>query len=73
MGPGLEYNARERFWRWCLAAFGVVAVNGACVSGLVCQPDTLMAALTNPIAAACIAAALVLVGVFAHLLTALSN
>jgi hypothetical protein len=50
-----------------LGAFGFLAVNGAFAYGLLYQPDALKAALTNPVAAAFIVEALVLVGVFAYL------
>jgi hypothetical protein len=63
----VEYTAAERFWLAVLGVFGFVAVNGAFVYGLLVQPDAMTAALTNPLAAAFIAEALVLVGVFAYL------
>ena len=63
----IEYNARERFWLAALGVFGFLAVNGAFVYGLLFQPDALSTALANPLAAAFIAEALVLVGVFAYL------
>jgi hypothetical protein len=34
MGPGPGYSSGERFWLWCLAIFGFVAVNGALGYGL---------------------------------------
>jgi len=63
----VQYTPRERFWLVALAVFGCLAVNGAFVYGLVFQPDAKTAALTNPLAAAFIAEALVLVGVLAYL------
>ena len=64
----VSYSPRERFWLWTLALVGVVGLNGAFVYGLVARPDALGAAITNPVAAAFIVEALVLMGVFAYLL-----
>lgn len=69
MAHDIEYSHRERFWLWCLAVFGFFAVNTAFMYGLLFQPDAMVAALTNPIALAFIAEALVLMGGFAYLLT----
>lgn len=69
MAHDIEYSHRERFWLWCLAVFSFFAVNGAFMYGLLFQPDAVVAALTNPIAAAFIIEALVLMGTFAYLLT----
>lgn len=63
----IAYTRKERVWLATLGVFGFVAVNGAFAYGLVCQPDALTSALTNPLAAAFIIEALVLVGVFAYL------
>ena len=63
----IEYTRAERSWLMALGAFGFLAVNGAFAYGLLFQPDALKAALTNPVAAAFIVEALVLVGVFAYL------
>ena len=63
----IEYSPVERFWLAALGVFGFLAVNGAFIYGLLFQPDALMNALTNPLAAAIVAEALVLVGVFAYL------
>lgn len=65
----IEYSPRERFWLWTLAVFGIVVVNGAFLHGLLFQSGTLADAMTNPIAVAFMAEALVLVGVFAYLLS----
>jgi hypothetical protein len=51
-----------------LAAVGFLAVNGAFVYGAFYQADALDAAMRNPIAAAFIIEALLLVWVFAYLL-----
>ena len=63
----VTYNAHERFWLWVLGIFGLVGINGAFGYGLL-HPDVLEAALRNPVAAAFMVEALVLVGVFAYLL-----
>ncbi len=65
----IEYSAPERFWLWCLALFGFVAVNGAFFYGMLFQPEALANALANPIALAFMLEAFVLMGVFAYLLT----
>ena len=69
MGNGVKYSSRERFWLWTLAVFGFVVVNGAFVCGLLFQPGAFSEAMTNPIAAAFIVEAMLLVGVFAYLLS----
>ena len=67
MRHAIDYTSTERFWLAALGVFGFLAVNGAFVYGLLFQPDALTAAMTNPLAAAFIAEALVLVGVLAYL------
>ena len=67
MQHAICYTHTGRFWLVALGAFAFIAVNGAFVYGLVFQPDALKAALTNPLAAAFIVEAMVLVGVFAYL------
>lgn len=64
----VSYSPRERFWLWTLALIGVIGLNGAFVYGLVARPDALGSAITNPVAAAFIVEALVLMGVLAYLL-----
>jgi hypothetical protein len=64
----VSYTRRERFWLWTLALIGVVGLNGAFVYGLVARPDALGSAITNPVAAAFILEAVVLMGVLAYLL-----
>ncbi len=66
MRHAICYTHTERVWLAALGAFGFVAVNGAFAYGLLFQPDALTL-LTNPLAAAFIVEALVLVGVFAYL------
>ncbi len=67
MRHAIDYTHAERFWLAALGAFGFFAVNGAFAYGLLFQPDALTAAWTNPLAAAFMVEALVLVGVFAYL------
>jgi len=67
MRVAICYTHTERFWLAALGAFGFFAVNGAFVYGLLFQPGALTAVLTNPLAAAFMVEALVLVGVFAYL------
>ena len=66
MRHAICYTHTERFWLATLGAFGFIAVNGAFAYRLLFQPDALTV-LTNPLAAAFIDEALVLVGVFAYL------
>ncbi len=68
VGEEVQYSPRERFWLWTLAVFGFVTVNGAFVYGLF-QPGALAEAMANPIALAFQLEAMVLVGVFAYLLS----
>jgi hypothetical protein len=63
----IEYTKAERFWLAVLGVFGFLGVNGAFVYGLLFRPDAMTAALSNPLAAAFMVEALVLVGVFAYL------
>jgi len=63
----IAYTRTERVWLATLGVFGFLAVNGAFAYGLMFRPDALTSALTNPLAAAFIVEALVLVGVFAYL------
>lgn len=67
MERGIEYSGMERFWLWALAVFGLAAVNGTFLYGLLFEPRAIAEAMSNPIAAAFIVEALVLVGVFAYL------
>ncbi len=67
MGHAIDYTLTERFWLASLGEFGFLVVNGAFAYGLLFQPNALTDALTNPLAAAFIVEALVLVGVFAYL------
>ena len=63
----VEYTRAERFWLWALAAFGVLGVNGAFLWSLANRPDAMREALANPLAAAFVVEAMVLVFVLAWL------
>ncbi len=67
MQHAICYTPTERFWLAALGVFGFLVVNGAFAYGLLFQPNALRDALTNPLAAAFIVEAMVLVGVFAYL------
>ena len=67
MQHAIRYTHTERFWLAALGVFGFLVVNGAFAYGIVFQSDALMAAWTNPVAAAFMIEAMVLVGVFAYL------
>ncbi len=67
MRHAICYTRTERFWLAALGVFGFFVVNGAFAYGLLFQPDAMTAAWTNPLAAAFMAEAMVLVGVFAYL------
>ena len=66
--PQTEYSPTERFWLAVLAVFGFVAVNGAFFYGLIAQPGSLKAALTNPISLAFLVEALLMLAALAYLL-----
>jgi len=68
MNVEVEHTRLERLWLIALAVVGFVVVNGAFVYGLVADPDAIHAALSNPVSAAFIGEALLLVCVFAYLL-----
>lgn len=63
-----EYSPTERAWLVALAVFGFVAVNGAFFYGLIAQPGSLRAALTNPISLAFLVEALLMLVALAYLL-----
>lgn len=67
MPSQVEYSIRERIALWIVGAFGFLIINGAFLYGLFLDPGALNSALLNPISAAFILEALVLVGVFAYL------
>ena len=63
-----EYSSRERFWLGVVAAVGFLGVNGVFLYALIFQPETLGRAMANPVSAAFMAEALILVAVLAYLL-----
>lgn len=65
----MEYTQRERFWFMVIAVVGFAGVNGTFLWAVLAHPNILMSALKNPIAAAFIGEAFLLVGVLAYLLT----
>jgi hypothetical protein len=67
-GP-VVYSSRERFWLSVLALFGLLGLNGVFLYALVFRPDAVSAAVTNPVAAAFMVEALLMVGVLSYLLT----
>ncbi len=71
MSRDLAFTPGERLGLWLVAAFGFVVLNGLFVFGLVARPGALSAAQHNPVAAAFMIEALVLVGLLAWLLARL--
>lgn len=67
MRQPVEYTPAERSLLLALGIFGFVAVNGAFVYALLARPELLAAALGNPLAAAFIVEALVLVAALGYL------
>lgn len=65
----MQYTQHERVVLVALAVVGFAGLNGVFVWALVSQPQALSSALTNPVAAAFIAEAFVLMGLLAYLLT----
>jgi hypothetical protein len=68
MSQSIEYGPRERFGLLMLAVAAFAGLNGVFLYALFGRPWMIEAALTNPLALAFIAEALVLVGVLAWLL-----
>jgi len=68
MGVDVVYSARERFWLWTLAAFGLVVVNGMFLYAIATQPESLADAVSNPLSAAFMLETLLLLGVLSYLL-----
>jgi hypothetical protein len=68
MAQPIIYSSRERFWLWTLAVVGVVGLNGVFLYATAVHPDALQAALANPISAAFIVEAILLMFVLPYLL-----
>jgi hypothetical protein len=64
----ITYSPTERFCLWTLAAIGAVAVNGAFIYGVLAVPGSLTAALRNPVSAAFLTEALLILAALAYLL-----
>jgi hypothetical protein len=64
----IHYSSRERLWLVVLALTGLAGLNGVFVWAVLARPEALGSALANPVAAAFIIEALVLVGVLAYLM-----
>jgi hypothetical protein len=62
------YSAQERFWLWTVAIVTGVGLNGVFLYATGADPRALQTALTNPISAAFIVEALLLMVVLAWLL-----
>lgn len=69
MPSRIEYSPRERFWLWTVAVVGLVGLNGAFLYGTFFQPGALAEAMANPVSAAFMAEAWILVGLLAYLLS----
>ena len=63
------YSSAERAVLWALAAIGVVGLNTAFMYGVIVQPEMIRAAISNPLSAAFMIESLLLMCVFAYLLT----
>jgi len=64
----VQYTKREQVFLAILAFIGVAGLNGVFLWAVLRRPEALSSALTNPIAAAFIAEAFILVGVLAYFL-----
>lgn len=62
------YTARERLGLWLLASWGLLVVNGMFLYAMVWQPEALIRAIQNPLAAAFMLETVTLLGVLAYLL-----
>lgn len=65
----VRYSSAERLALWTLAVLGLIGVNGTFLYGLLASPGAFAEAMGNPVAAAFMAEAFVLVAVLAYLLT----
>lgn len=69
MTKQIEYSRTEKIVLWSLGAFGLLGINSVFFYGLFSNPDVLTRALKNPISLAFIIEAIVLMMVFAYLLS----
>src|SRR5262245_20425354 len=68
MPQPVTYSPRERFWLWTLAVVTGLGLNGVFLYGSAANPGAMRQAMTNPISAAFIVEALLLMVVLAYLL-----
>ncbi len=61
----VAYSARERFWLAVLALVGFGGLNGTFVWAMLVHPEMALSAYQNPVSAAFMVEALILVGVLA--------
>ena len=64
----ITYSPAERAWLWALAVVGFVGVNGAFFYGVITRPNALHDALTNPVSAAFLVEAFLMLAALAYLL-----
>ncbi len=64
----MPYSSRERAWFLVLAVAGFAGLNGVFLWAVVARAELVLSALQNPVAAAFVVEAFVLVGVLAYLL-----
>jgi Kef-type K+ transport system membrane component KefB len=64
----VTYSSRERFWLWTVAIVTGIGLNAVFLYGSAANPQVLRQAVTNPVAAAFILEALLLMFVLAYLL-----
>ena len=64
----IEYNSRESLLLWCMAAISFFGLNVAFIVGVLFVPGAIVGALSNPISAAFILEAFLLMAAFAYLL-----
>ena len=65
----IKYTQREQIGLWLVSLFNLLAVNGAFLYGLFYQPEAMAVALSNPISAAFILEAFIMLGLLAYLFT----
>jgi hypothetical protein len=65
----VTYTSKERFWLWCLSLFSFFTINVAFLYALFFEPYTVVGALRNPVSAAFIVEAFLLMGALSYLLT----
>jgi|OM-RGC.v1.029721936 hypothetical protein len=65
----VEYNSKERLLLWCLSLFSFFTINVVFLYALFFDPDSLVGAMRNPVSAAFIVEAFLLMGALSYLLT----